>query len=63
LWITIVPAEIAARPGAAAAVAAGGAFCEVSVLPNGSLWLSATPRVSEFTCDRIGGCMRRSLGC
>jgi hypothetical protein len=52
-WVTVVPGNLAARLGGAAALRASGAFCEVSPLPNGSLWLRATPAINDFTGDRI----------
>jgi hypothetical protein len=33
--------------------AASGAFCEVTELQNGAVWLRATPTIDEFTGDRI----------
>ncbi|HVB42580.1 MAG TPA: hypothetical protein VNF47_07705 [Streptosporangiaceae bacterium] len=41
------------RLGGAAPARASGAFCEVSELPDGSLWLRATPTLTEFTRDRL----------
>ena len=52
-WVTVVAPELTARLGGAAAMRACGAFCEVSDLPGGSLWLRATPAINEFTGDRI----------
>jgi hypothetical protein len=52
-WVTVVAPGIAARLGGARALRASGAFYEVSVLPNGSLWLRATPAINEFTGDRV----------
>jgi hypothetical protein len=52
-WVTIVAPELASRLGGAGALAASGAFYEVSPLPDGSLWLRATPTINEFTGDRI----------
>lgn len=52
-WITIVAPELAVRLGGPGALAASGAFHEVSPLPDGSLWLRATPTINEFTGDRI----------
>lgn len=40
--------------GGRGALSATGAFAEVSELPDASLWLRATPTISEFTGDRIG---------
>jgi hypothetical protein len=48
-WVTVVAAEHAARLGGAGALTASGAFCEVEELPNGGLWLRATPTINEFT--------------
>ena len=52
-WVTIVPSELAAWLGGAAELAATGAFFEVSELPDGTLFLRATPTINEFTGDRI----------
>ncbi len=52
-WVTIVAPELAERLGGVGPLAASGAFYEVSALPNGSLWLRATPTINEFTGDRI----------
>jgi hypothetical protein len=52
-WVTIVAPALADRLGGAGSLAASGAFYEVSPLPNGSLWLRATPAINEFTGDRI----------
>jgi hypothetical protein len=45
----VVAPELAGRLGGAAALAATGAFAEVSDLGGGALWLRATPAVNEFT--------------
>jgi hypothetical protein len=52
-WVTVVAAGLAERLGGAEAMVASGAFCEVSPLPDGSLWLRATPVINEFTGDRV----------
>jgi hypothetical protein len=52
-WVTIVAAEQAAQLGGAKALAASGAFCDVTMLPNGAVWLRATPTINEFTGDKI----------
>jgi hypothetical protein len=52
-WITIVASGIAAQLGGAQALQASGAFHEVSILPNGSLWLRATPSIDEFSGDKV----------
>jgi hypothetical protein len=52
-WITVLPPEIAGRFCQPGALAASGVFHEVSELPDGSVWLRATPTISEFTGDRI----------
>jgi hypothetical protein len=52
-WVTVVGPELAARLGGASALTASGAFCEVSMLPDGALWLRATPTINEFTGDRV----------
>jgi hypothetical protein len=57
-WITIVPPELAARLGGATALRSSGAFCEVSELTEGSVWLRATPTINEFTGERIEAVLR-----
>ncbi len=52
-WVTVVAAELAGRLGGAEALRASGAFCEVSPLRDGSLWLRATPAISDFTGERV----------
>jgi hypothetical protein len=52
-WIMIIAAGVAARLGGVQALRASGAFHEVSILPNGSLWLRATPTINEFTGDKV----------
>jgi len=52
-WITIVGPEPAARLGGTKSLAASGAFCEVAELPNGAVWLRATPTINEFTGEKI----------
>jgi hypothetical protein len=52
-WVTIVPPELAARLGGAPALAAGGTFHEVRELPDGSVWLRATPAINDFTGERV----------
>jgi hypothetical protein len=57
-WITIVPAELAARLGGGGALRGSDAFCDVSELPGGTVWLRATPTINEFTGDRIAAAFR-----
>jgi hypothetical protein len=57
-WVTIVPAELTRRLGGAAGLRASGAFCDVSELPDGSVWLRATPTINEFTGERITAVFR-----
>jgi hypothetical protein len=52
-WVTIVAPELAARLGGAEQLAATGAFYQVSSLPNGGLWLRATPTINDFTGDKV----------
>jgi hypothetical protein len=52
-WVTILPPELAERLGGAPTLTMGGAFSEVSDLPDGSVWLRATPTINEFTGDQI----------
>jgi hypothetical protein len=42
-WVAVLAAELASRLGGADRLASTGAFYEVSPLPDGSLWLRATP--------------------
>jgi hypothetical protein len=51
-WVTIIPAELAARLGNAEGLTASGAFFEVSELAGGSVWLRATRTIEEFDQDR-----------
>jgi hypothetical protein len=52
-WVTVVTPELAGRLGGAGALQASNAFCDVTVLPDGALWLRATPTINEFTGDRV----------
>ncbi|HXW43381.1 MAG TPA: hypothetical protein VEL03_01235 [Streptosporangiaceae bacterium] len=52
-WITIVGSEPATRLGGTQSLVASGAFCEVAELPNGAIWLRATPTINEFTGEKI----------
>jgi hypothetical protein len=47
-WVTICPAELAARLGGAGKLAATGAFCEVSEGAGGSVFLRATPTLEDY---------------
>jgi hypothetical protein len=47
-WVTVCAAEIAARLGGAAALAASGAFDEVTELPGGQVFLRATPLIQDY---------------
>lgn len=47
-WVTICAAQLAARLGGGAALAASGCFDEVSVLPGGQVFLRATPALEDF---------------
>ncbi|MEU0558036.1 hypothetical protein [Dactylosporangium sp. NPDC006015] len=47
-WITVIPAEVAARLGGAAGLPAGGAFHEVVALPAGGIWAQATGRLTDY---------------
>jgi hypothetical protein len=51
-WVTVVAPELAGRLGGAEVLQASRAFCDVTALPNGALWLRATPTINEFTGDR-----------
>lgn len=52
-WVTIIAPELAVRLGRAEALRQSGAFYEVSPLPNGALWLRATPAINDFTGERV----------
>jgi hypothetical protein len=52
-WITVVAPDIASRLGGDSALRATGAFYDVSLLPNGAVWLRATPTINEFTGEKI----------
>jgi hypothetical protein len=52
-WVTVVAPQVAVRLGGADAMSRSGAFCEVEELPNKALWLRATPRINDFTGDRV----------
>jgi hypothetical protein len=47
-WVTVCAAELAARLGGGAALAASGCFDEVSVLPGGQVFLRATPALEDY---------------
>lgn len=51
-WVTVIPAEIAARLGGAAGLTASGGFFEVSELAGGPVWLRATRTLEEFDDSR-----------
>ena len=57
-WVTICAAQLAARLGGDAALAASGCFDEVSVLPGGQVFLRATPALEDFD----GPAVRRVFG-
>lgn len=56
-WVTIVAAPLARRLGGAGALAASGAFAEVSPLPGGQVLLRATPDLDDYQ----GPAVRRVL--
>jgi hypothetical protein len=47
-WVTVCPAGLAARLGGAAGLAGAGAFCEVTEVAGGSVFLQATPTLEEY---------------
>jgi hypothetical protein len=47
-WVTVCAPELAARLGGAAALAASGAFAEVTELPHGQVFLRATPAIEDY---------------
>jgi hypothetical protein len=47
-WVTVCPGELAGRLGGAGAIAASGAFTEVTEVAGGSVFLRATPTLDEY---------------
>jgi hypothetical protein len=52
-WVTVCAPELAARLGGAAALAASGAFAEVTELPGGQVYLRATPAPEDYQGDAV----------
>ncbi len=52
-WVTICAAELAVRLGGAGALAASGAFDEVTELPGGQVFLRATPTLEEYQGEAV----------
>jgi hypothetical protein len=52
-WVTICASELAARLGGAGALAASGAFDEVIELPEGQVFLRATPTLEEYQGESV----------
>jgi hypothetical protein len=52
-WVTICARELAAVLGGAPALAASGAFDEVTELPDGQVYLRATPTLAEYHGARL----------
>jgi hypothetical protein len=52
-WVTVCAAELAARLGGAAVLAASGAFDEVTELPAGQVFLRATPTVQDYEGEPV----------
>lgn len=52
-WITVCAPELAARLGGVAALAASGAFTEVTELPQGQVFLRATPSIEDYHGDAV----------
>jgi hypothetical protein len=52
-WVTVIAAELTARRGGAAALAASGAFDEVTELPAGQVFLRATPTVQDYEGEPV----------
>ncbi len=53
-WLTIVPAELAARLGGAAPLAESGSFAQVRELSGGGLWLLATDDFRDYGEPAVG---------
>jgi hypothetical protein len=47
-WVTVCPQQLAGRLGGASAIAASGAFTEVTEVAEGSVFLRATPTLDEY---------------
>ncbi len=52
-WVTVCAAELGARLGGAAALAASGAFAEVAEMPGGQVFLQATPFIEEYHGEAV----------
>jgi hypothetical protein len=52
-WVTICASELVARLGGAGALAASGAFDEVTELPDGQVFLRATPTLEEYQDEAV----------
>jgi hypothetical protein len=52
-WVTICAPELAARLGGAGALAASGAFDEVTELPGGQVFLRATPILEDYHGEAV----------
>jgi hypothetical protein len=52
-WVTICAPELAARLGGPDALAAFGAFDEVTELPEGQVFLRATPALEEYSGESV----------
>ena len=52
-WLTVVPAELAARLGGAAGLRSSGAFAEVHQLAAGGVWLLATSDYRDYDDEAI----------
>jgi hypothetical protein len=62
-WVTICAAELAVRLGGAGALAASGAFDEVTELPGGQVFLRATPTLDEYQGEVVRRCSKCSRRC
>lgn len=52
-WVTICAPELVARLGGVSALAASGAFAEVTELPAGQVFLAATPTLEEYQGEAV----------
>jgi hypothetical protein len=52
-WVTVLAGELAGRLGGPEVLRASGAFCEVTPLRDGAVWLRATPAINDYTGERI----------
>jgi hypothetical protein len=52
-WVTVCAPQLGARLGGAGALAASGAFAEVTELPGGQVFLRATPIIEDYKDEAV----------